>query len=460
MKLGLFATLGIAATHAVHLLVTSHVAGEALRHEQERLGRSVARLVAREATEAVLVDDLVALHELVRSSVAGHGVAYCAIVRDQRVLATTLPARTAARFVRARGPRDHAPVVLVSGDRRLLDLAEPILQGRAGWVRVGVDMGVIGATTREVGVTLGLLAISLTLIGLVAAFVVGRAIARPVVDLVQAAERFDPSRDPPLVTPRGGDEIRELTERFNRMMVRLRAAYFEQERARQKQAGTERMAALGSLVAGVAHEVNNPLAGMKNCLRRLQRSTEPRSPKQQEYLELMEEGLERIEDVMRGLLDFARPRTLELREVAVRDVVREGTSLLRPVLARRQIALQTDDCDLRVVADRKHAGQALLNLLLNASHVTPDGGEIRLKIRQRPGLCGIAVEDDGPGIPQDLRERVLDPFFSTKPEGAGTGLGLPVTKSILDAHGGELTFEFPGRGTVATVWLRVPAIPA
>jgi signal transduction histidine kinase len=99
--------------------------------------------------------------------------------------------------------------------------------------------------------------------------------------------------------------------------------------------------------------------------------------------------------------------------------------------------------------------------VLNGLFVTPKGGQLRMRLRRRPGWCGIAVEDDGPGIPVELRDRVLDPFFSTKPEGEGTGLGLTVTRSIVDAHDGELTFEFPpSGGTVVTVWLRQVAAPA
>jgi two-component system, NtrC family, sensor kinase len=80
---------------------------------------------------------------------------------------------------------------------------------------------------------------------------------------------------------------------------------------------------------------------------------------------------------------------------------------------------------------------------------------VRIRLRQRPGGLGLAVEDSGPGIPPHIRPRILDPFFSTKPEGEGTGLGLSVTRTIMDAHGGELAFEFPaGGGTVATLWLR------
>jgi signal transduction histidine kinase len=105
-------------------------------------------------------------------------------------------------------------------------------------------------------------------------------------------------------------------------------------------------------------------------------------------------------------------------------------------------------------------GQALLNLLLNAAYVTPDGGEIRIRHRERPGQRGISVEDDGPGIPAAVRSRVTDPFFSTKPEGEGTGLGLSVCRTVAESHGGELAFDFPERGTAVTIWLPEAAGPA
>jgi signal transduction histidine kinase len=92
--------------------------------------------------------------------------------------------------------------------------------------------------------------------------------------------------------------------------------------------------------------------------------------------------------------------------------------------------------------------------VLNAAYVTLDGGRIGVLVRRRAGMAGIAVVDAGPGIPQGIRDRVLDPFFSTKPEGEGTGLGLSVTAAIVESHRGELEFECPAEGgTLATIWL-------
>jgi signal transduction histidine kinase len=175
----------------------------------------------------------------------------------------------------------------------------------------------------------------------------------------------------------------------------------------------------------------------------------------------MGDSLGRIQAIVGRLLDFGRPRPLALKAEPVKGLAQDVVRLVGPALRQREITLVELDEGLgqaTVLADRLQVGQALLNLVLNALYVTAAGGQVRLRLRRRAGAVGIAVEDDGPGIPVELRARVLDPFFSTKPEGEGTGLGLSVTRTIVDAHEGELAFDFPERGgTVVTVWLREAA---
>ncbi|HEU4385992.1 MAG TPA: ATP-binding protein [Anaeromyxobacteraceae bacterium] len=465
MKLAALAALGVVIMHAAHLAIARRVGSRALGDEQARLGKSVARLVARQAVDPLILGDLVTLHEVVQGAVADRssGVAYCFVVRDGAVVASSFGGATPPDLVAARPPGELAPLVVRSGKRRVLDVAEPLLGGELGAVRVGLEMDLAAVARRDLASRLGLLALGLIAVGVVAAFLVGRGIARPVGQLLDAADRFDPARgvEVPEVRPRGSDEVAVLTGRFNRMMRRLAAAHAEQERTRQKAVETERLAALGSLVAGVAHEVNNPLAGLKNCVRRLERAELPEG-KRREYLALMEDGLGRIEEVVRQLLDFGRPHPTVLEPTSAAALARDAARLVGPLLHQRRVAcsLPVRGEAARVLADRGRAGQALVNLILNAAWVTPEGGEIRVRLRRRPGLVGLAVEDDGPGIPKEIRERVLDPFFTTKPEGEGTGLGLPVTRTIVDAHGGELAFEFPeAGGTVVTVWLHEAATP-
>jgi len=472
MKLFLVGAAGVVATHSAHLVMANRAAAAALLDQQEALGRDLARLVARHAIDPLLAGDRVALQELVEDAAKArdHLVAYCLVVRDGQILAGTYPGQAPASLLTLRGPGEHGPLVVRSGERRVLDLSEPILGGQLGAIRLGLDTAGVTALRRELALDLGLLAAGVIYLALLAALAVGRTIARPLEQMVEAADWFDPAKGhhqaPPAIRVAGSDEIAQLADRFNKMMRRLEASHQEQERSRQQVVETQRLAALGSLTAGVAHEVNNPLAGLKNCLRRLEKEDLP-PEKRQEYLALMEEGLDRIEAVVRQLLDYGRPHPTALAPVSPRRLAADAIRFLEPLLHPRHIS-----CELvpgadqgaeepgPVLADRRMAGQALVNLLLNAAYVTPDGGRIRLRLARRDGFAGLAVEDDGPGIPVEQRARILDPFFSTKPEGEGTGLGLSVTRTIVDAHGGELTFDFPeGGGTVATVWLPLAPPP-
>lgn len=458
-RLAAFAALGVVLTHAAHLVIANRITSRSLAAEQVALGRNIARQVARQAAEAVLVDDELTLHDLVAGAAEGEGVAYCLVVRDGRVLASSFAEAPPAGLAGLRRSGQE-PVIVVTEAGRALDLEEPILGGTAGSVRIGLDLGILGASRRDLAVMLGSLAVAVILVGLLAALVVGRSIARPLGELLQAADRFDPAHEPHPVRPRGGQEIARLAERFNQMMVRLRSARLEQETSARKAAATEHMAALGSLVAGVAHEVNNPLAGIKTCLRRLR---DERLPPEtvDEYHELMEEGVSRVEHTMRRLLDYARPQPPRPGPTHLAALAEDGLAMLRPLAHKRRFAVRLEEEGLgaaAVLADRREVGQALLNLLLNAAYVTNEGGAVRIRLRRRTGQLGLCVEDDGPGIPAALRPRVTEPYFTTKPEGEGTGLGLSVSRSIVEAHGGQLAFDFPDRGTAVTIWL--PEAPA
>jgi signal transduction histidine kinase len=462
VKLALFGVLGVAATHTLHLAVGRELATNALSKEQLARARDLGRLVAAQTTDSVLLEDQVALQQAVDRCATDPSVTWCFVERDGRVLASTFHEGTPSALVTLRRgpPAQTGPIIVRAAGRRYLDITAPILDGAGGAVRVGLDLAPIAQTREALGLYLGLVALVTIAVGVLAALLVGRGIARPVKELLEAADHFVPSQPGPLVPVHGNDEFAELTERFNEMMTRLRAAHEAHEASVRKAASSERLVALGSLVAGVAHEVNNPLAGLKNVQAALRKGA--LSPERQsEYIELMGEALARIESIVGRLLEFGRPRPLALKPHTPRELVDDVLRLLGPAARQRGVSLvRAGDVTASepVHADRVQLGQALTNLVLNALYVTPKGGAVRLRAVARPGWRGIAVEDDGPGIPPELRERVLDPFFSTKPEGEGTGLGLSVTRTIVDAHRGELAFDFPSSGgTVATIWLPLAA---
>ncbi len=459
VALSMLATLGVVVMHSIHLAVGERIAARSLAREQELLGHGIARFVASEAADLLLTHDALALSEAVERATAIHGVAYCFIVQKGAIAASSFRNRTPAALLSLRQGGADGPIIVADGEERYLDVAEPVLDGGAGIVRVGIDMASLQSTRRALAVPLGLLALALIVAGSAAALVFGRWLAKPIDDIVSAADLFDYAGGAVRpIAPHGVREVATLADRFNGMMWRLRAAYEERERVREQALASARLAALGSLVAGVAHEVNNPLASMKACVALVRESKDARS--REEDLDLMDASLDRLRDVVRRLLDLARPRPLELEPASLLDIVRDASGLASLSLRQRGISVseivEHDAAREPVVADRKQIAQALLNLILNGAYFSKDCGCVRVRLRSEGSFRGIAVEDDGPGMPEEIRSRVGEPFFSTKPSGEGTGLGIAVTRGIVERHRGKLEFEFPERGgTVATVWLPV-----
>ncbi|MGB8931458.1 MAG: ATP-binding protein, partial [Anaeromyxobacteraceae bacterium] len=428
--------------------------------EQAVLGGAIARLVASQAADAILTNDAVTLDELVVRTARDDGIVYCFVVRDGQVLASSLPDGGAQRLLGLRSPGTEGPIVAVDGGRRALDVEAPIMGGQAGSIRLGIDMSVLQTTRRAIVEPLTLVALAVILVTLALALVVGRRVSRPIEEIIEAADRFDPAVPDRPIQPRGGREISALARRFNGMTARLRAAHDEQERVRILALANERLATLGSLVAGVAHEVNNPLSALQSAVAMLREDVNDPAARSAD-LDVMERALGQIEGVVRRLLDFGRSRPLEIAPVSAAELARDTAGLATMSLKRRGIVIdqvaEPEFDDAPVLADRKQIGQALLNLLLNAAFVSKDYGHLRVRLKRRGPLRGIAVEDDGPGIPADIRERIFDPFFTTKPSGQGTGLGLTVARTIADRHHGALEFDFPkSGGTVATLWLPTP----
>ncbi len=458
LKLALFGALGVVITHAVHLVVANTISARALEDQVSQHGRTMVDLVARRSADDVLTRHVMELQDLVDAIAADPAVAYCFILDREQVVASSFHDGTPAALVRLRRGRGSVPLVVQVRDHRTLDLVRAIASTSAE-VRLGMKLDALPPVRRRLSLSLGSIAIVVIAGGVLAAFAVGRRISRPVGDMVHALQTTDPTRAPTPIAIRGTDEIALLAQEVNTTRERLHDAHLEHEQARRSQLQTEKLASLGQLVAGVAHEINNPLAGLKNCQRRLLREDLP-PEKRREYLALMSEGLDRVEAVVGGLLDFARVRAPRRTKVALAELARVAASLVRPGLTRGQELVVRDDPAgrIEVEVDAAQVSQALVNLILNAVYATPDGGIVEIGLRERNGMVGVVVRDQGPGIPEEIRSQIEDPFFTTKPEGEGTGLGLSVTRGIAVAHGGDLTYEFPERGTVVTLWLLPAAV--
>lgn len=253
--------------------------------------------------------------------------------------------------------------------------------------------------------------------------------------------------------------VHELAEMSQRERARAEALDEANRRIIEEQAKViqaEKLSSIGLLSAGVAHEINNPLAGVMACVKAL-REGSVAPARREEYFEAVRDGLERIRMTVKGLLDYSRPQPTSVTSVDVAETVRGCLLLLAAPLRKKnvEVAVEIPEGEFLVRGNRPQLMQAAMNVLLNALYVSPDGARIEVTAAREAGRIALAFKDHGPGIPKEMIAKVCDPFFTTKPQGEGTGLGLAVTLGILESHGGSLQIESePGAGT--TVIFRLP----
>ena len=303
--------------------------------------------------------------------------------------------------------------------------------------------------------------ISTLVFALLAGWIVTRTMGPPIDRLGAAARRVESgdysARVPALES---APELKTVADAFNAMASKVEGHTAELKReiarATDEAAAKERalvvssrLASMGSLVAGVAHEINNPIGGMLNAVRRLSQS-EGLEPRQREYLELVQRGLERMTNTVRRLLEFT-PRVLEPVEFPIEQPIEGARALVEHRIHDQGVEFEAEvPPGLPLITGEPHEiQQVLLNLFLNSlnSMRGQTGGSIRVHAARVGEVMEVCVADDGPGVSEDVLKQAMDPFFSTSNRPDSTGLGLFISYTIIHNHGGEMTLDStPGEG--------------
>lgn len=297
---------------------------------------------------------------------------------------------------------------------------------------------------------------------------------KPLQKLVRRADEFQPDGDLLFLSDDEDSEFNRLSRSLNRMLenidadkkklkttvLSLEAANAELKKAHKEMLRAEKMASVGRLSSGIAHEIGNPIGivlGYLDLLRQADLSDQERL----DFIERAQSEIGRVNDIIKDLLDFARPAKDVKQDVSVHAIIEEIVGMLQqqPMMKTIELGCTLGAENHMIRADPQRLRQVFLNLLINASDAIKleprsDGGRIRIESRNEPSPTGgerilrIVVADNGPGIPADQLNNIFDPFFTTKEPGKGTGLGLSVCFMIMEATGGTLRAEAaPEKGT-------------
>ena len=312
-------------------------------------------------------------------------------------------------------------------------------------------------------------ALDFILLLVLGSFVLSRIIVNPINRLLTATEKITGGQYGQRLSVSGSAELARLANAFNVMvsalkdkdhkvteqMAALKQSNSDLRQAREDAVRAEKMASIGLLAAGMAHEIGTPLTSIMGYAE-LSAGEQPDNPAIQDYARRITADCSRIDKIVRGLLDYSRPRTPGFENADVRDVVLSTIDLMTQQGAFKQLnlSMEIESGLLPAKCDRHQLQQVIINLLLNSRDATPAGGTIKVRARREKDLIRLDVIDSGTGISDESMKHIFDPFFTTKPPGSGTGLGLAISARIVEGFGGRITVAGKvGIGSCFSVWL-------
>ncbi len=250
--------------------------------------------------------------------------------------------------------------------------------------------------------------------------------------------------------------IENVSEREEKLSALSNKMGISEERMIHQQ----RLALIGQLATGAAHEINNPLAVISVKAQMLEKKVAEED--RERFIKVILDQTDRIAKITTDLMNFARPTKPKQESVSLRDILDQVESVISARISLRDIHFKDKVAKElpNIYVDAKQIEQVLINLVINARHAVEEGGKIEIDAEEKRNFVVLSVSDNGTGIKKENLPRIFDPFFTTKTEGKGTGLGLPISQRIVEINGGKITVESEeGKGTTFRVWLPIDQSP-
>lgn len=335
-----------------------------------------------------------------------------------------------------------------------LDFATPLSIGKKRWgtLKFGVSLKRVKEEIIETVERIIVLTVILLVVGFIIIIILSRQLIGPITGLARTMEKTGGETLDVKVEVRGNDEVALLGQSFNRMIKRIKEANIELKKTHEKLLHSERLATIGTLAAGVAHQINNPLGGLFNCVEMLKKQGDIKEFREQ-YLELIEEGLKRIENTVSKLLWMSRKEGRTEERIDVKALLRDVYGFVEYEFRKKGVIYREEIEDgLQLSIDPNDLQQILLNLMINAAQAMDNGGELSIKGYRNGSKVFLEIKDTGEGIAEENINKIFDPFFTTKKLGEGTGLGLWLTHELIKDYNGDISVKSKkGEGTIFTL---------
>ncbi len=289
------------------------------------------------------------------------------------------------------------------------------------------------------------------LIGFVSLFYISQSIVNRLKKLMQTIEKSGAGFFSPMPFPAGHDEVSTLIRTYNNMAEALRLREEQLKKKEEELIQSKKLAAIGTLASGVAHELNNPLNNIHISAQILAKEMgEDCTGVIEETVDDILSQTFRVKKIVGNLLDFARSKEPDFEVVNIVETIRKSYSQARKIAAFKDVRFSLDaPPEVLVEADPAQLERAFINIFMNAADAMPGGGELRVRILPEDDGVTVEISDTGRGIPPEVADKVFDPFFTTKDR--GTGLGLSIVYNIVKNHGGSVSVDStPGEGTTFT----------
>ncbi len=468
-KFTIVLVLIVALFGSLNIWMIYHEVHESFRREMDNHGFLIGNTFAERVVKFMLYDDYSEIYQLTQGiKDIEPSVEYVILLNeDGQIVSHTFQAGVPAGLLAIHhgipvSEESKMDVKVAHTSEIIRDYRIPVLEGKVGTLRIGLNEKNFRITIKTVLLKFLLMILAFLVVGIAGAFAFSYLITSPIKRISTQArlinlESLEENEEAQKIVELPNhwlarfsylkDELDILNTHFEEMIQRLRKAHQELKSSQSSLIHSEKMSVVGTLVAGVCHNLNNPISGLRNCIRRI--SNDPGNQEQtQKYLPVMEEAVDNAAGILQELLAFSRKEDMVYENFSLQEVIENVIAVLPHELEVTRIAFTKKIAGRlpQVYGSKSQIEQVVLNIVKNGIDAIQEKqasradfqGEIAFRIKEDKNHLKLDISDNGPGIAPDKLKLIFDPFFTTKKKGKGTGLGLSFSANIIHQHEGVI----------------------